>query len=759
VSRLAGSPAGWWLTLLSGAFAAAVGAGFTLRLGFLAAAAAAAFALASGLVAAAARLRFRRPAVLLAVLLFLGIARGGGAVLQPAPDRIDGHLGERGVVVTGAVRDAPLLGAADVIVDVERLTDADTDAAVSGALLVTGAAMPALSPGDRVEIDASAIRAPGRRPGPRSEAALEREGVQALVTGARVTILRRAGPSPPGVLAWVQRRLVTAVNAVLPEPTAGLLLGIAFGIRQPMSPATRAPLQDSGLIHIVVVSGLKVVLVVGMIAAAARALQWSRRRTLLAAAPVVAAYVLVSGAGPAAVRSALMAGAAFLGRIAARRVDPLPLLAVLAAAMLGIAPALAKDPGFQLSFMGTAGILLLAEPLARRLPGPRLLAEPFAVTVAAQLATVPVMAGTFGVVSLVGPFANALVLPLLPVLIVLGTGGAALSALHPALGWLPLQLAGAGTGVTLGIAGTMAALPGAALRLGSWPLSWSLAELSGLCAGGFVVLLARRNTTAGMRRRVMAAAAAAGVAVASGTGVATAAPDGVLHVTVLDVGAAPAVLVQSGSGALALIDGGASAPLLLQALGRATPPWTRHIGLVVLTGGEQAAVAGLAAVAGQYSVGAVVEPTRLNPGAEAVITMLEAEGASVIQAGTRPWTWAGASWQCLTVSAARTGRAECAVSVGDRTGRVLVLGDVGTADEEELAGLYPAQLRADVLVAPPGGALAPVLLGAAQPSSVAVPAAAHAPALPLPAGYSTRRTAGDGDLAFAGGPTGLEEAT
>ena len=83
----------------------------------------------------------------------------------------------------------------------------------------------------------------------------------------------------------------------------------------------------------------------------------------------------------------------------------------------------------------------------------------------------------------------------------------------------------------------------------------------------------------------MAAAAAAGVAVASGTGVATAAPDGVLHVTVLDVGAAPAVLVQSGSGALALIDGGASAPLLLQALGRATPPWTRHIGLVVLTCG------------------------------------------------------------------------------------------------------------------------------------------------------------------------------
>src|SRR5258708_22014562 len=123
-------------------------------------------------------------------------------------------------------------------------------------------------------------------------------------------------------------------------------------------------------------------------------------------------------------------------------VEPLALLAVTAALLLAVEPRLCADPGFQLSFLGTLGILLLAGPLTARLPGPRWLAEPFAVTLAAQLATVPVMASTFGVLSLVGPLANALVIPAAPLLVVLGWTGAGLAAVVPALGWPPLAAAG-----------------------------------------------------------------------------------------------------------------------------------------------------------------------------------------------------------------------------------------------------------------------------------------------------------------------------
>ena len=120
---------------------------------------------------------------------------------------------------------------------------------------------------------------------------------------------------------------------------------------------------------------------------------------------------------------------------------------------------MATDVGFQLSFVGTTGILVLASPIAARVPGPRLLAEPFAVTIAAQLATAPIAAGTFGVLSLVGPVANALVLPVIPLVIVVGGAGALLGTVAPALGWAPLHTAALACTVILAIAHGAAACP------------------------------------------------------------------------------------------------------------------------------------------------------------------------------------------------------------------------------------------------------------------------------------------------------------
>jgi len=210
--------------------------------------------------------------------------------------------------------------------------------------------------------------------------------------------------------------------------------------------------------------------------------------------PVVVAYVLISGAGPAAIRSALMAGAAMLASSGARRTDPIPMLALAAALMLGLDPQLVEDPGFQLSFLGTAGILLLAAPIASRVPGPRLIAEPFAVTVAAQLATAPIMAGTFGVISIAGPIANALVLPLLPAMIVVGGAGAILSALNPALGWALLQLTGLGTSAITSLARLLSAIPGAAIQVGNWPAAWTVAEGVGMVTGLITLAVMTRRT-------------------------------------------------------------------------------------------------------------------------------------------------------------------------------------------------------------------------------------------------------------------------
>jgi beta-lactamase superfamily II metal-dependent hydrolase len=259
-------------------------------------------------------------------------------------------------------------------------------------------------------------------------------------------------------------------------------------------------------------------------------------------------------------------------------------------------------------------------------------------------------------------------------------------------------------------------------------------------------------------RDVVTAGVAALVAASAAWAVASR-PDGLLHVTVLATGSSPAVLVQADDGSQVLVDGGSAPALLLAALGRVLPPGTSHLDVVVVTGGEEAAVDGLGGLPGHYTVGTVVIPGPMNPGANDIIAALETTGATVLEAGGDAWSYGGATWRCLGFIALATARATCALTVVDPTGRLLVLGDAGTADQEALCAVYGAALDAQLVVAPPGGAISPVLLATVGPDAVAVPVAQGVPAVAAPAGYPTDRTSIDGDLHYTGGSKGLQEST
>jgi beta-lactamase superfamily II metal-dependent hydrolase len=259
--------------------------------------------------------------------------------------------------------------------------------------------------------------------------------------------------------------------------------------------------------------------------------------------------------------------------------------------------------------------------------------------------------------------------------------------------------------------------------------------------------------------RKIAAAVLAGV-IAAGTALALLSrPDGRLHVSVLSTGSSTAVLVRTDDGSTALVDGGSSPTQLLAALGRVMPPATTHLDMVVITGGEEPAVDGLKGLPGHYSVGTVVSPGGLTAGGDAVIAALASGGATVLDAGGAAWSFGGARWSCLGFTALATARAMCVLVIDDLSGRALILGDAGTADQEDLGAVYGSQLAADLVVAPPGGAVSPVLLATARPSELAVPLAQGAPGVAAPPGYPADRTGVDGDLEYIGGPGGLVESS
>ena len=389
------------------------------------------------------------------------------------------------------------------------------------------------------------LRLPDERPGFDRRAYLAQRQVLLELAATRVSALA-ASWTPARLPSQLRGAYRAAIETLLPEPHAAVLLGVVLGIRAGIPLRLESALQATGLVHLLVLSGLKVAVFTRLAAAALTPLlgRW-------ATVPLVGRvglYALAGGATPAAVRAAAMGALTLLAVRLGRPAHVWTSLAAVGAVMLGWHPELAWDVGFQLSFLGTAAIVLLTPAISARLQWlPGLFREPFAVTLAAQVGTLPLTAAGFHVLSPVAPLANALVLPLLPAMVGAGLLLAPFAA-FPELGSaLAIPLA-ALLAYLEQVAVALAAIPAAAIPVPAFPAWLGAGYYSGLT--GLLVAL----RTAGARR-LLALGLAAGVplAIAGGEVVAWSAhpPTAVL----LDVGDGQAVLLTGPTGRV-LVDGG-----------------------------------------------------------------------------------------------------------------------------------------------------------------------------------------------------------
>jgi hypothetical protein len=266
--------------------------------------------------------------------------------------------------------------------------------------------------------------------------------------------------------------------------------------------------------------------------------------------------------------------------------------------MLGWHPELAWDVGFQLSFAGTTAIIVLTPAIARRLRFvPEVLREPFAVTCAAQVGTLPMMATDFHVLSPVAPLANALTLPVLPALVAAGLVLGGLSFAPQLAGAAAIPVAGLLAYVEQ-VAYVLARAPSAAIPVPAFPAWLGLAYYSGLAP-------AIAGAASSGRRRALgfAAAALAPLVISSGALIAWA--NAPAQAVVMDVGDGQAVLLRGPHGSV-LVDGGPSPAKLAAALGTQLPPWQRTLDALVITAPGLGHVGGLAAF--ERAVTTVVVP-------------------------------------------------------------------------------------------------------------------------------------------------------
>jgi competence protein ComEC len=232
----------------------------------------------------------------------------------------------------------------------------------------------------------------------------------------------------------IRERAMAGLGEGMPSREAALARGFVLGEDDGLDQGTKEDFIRAGLSHLTAVSGENVTLLALLALPILAAFGIPLRERLIWVIGLIAVYVPLAGSGPSIQRAGLMGAAGLLATLTGRRASRLYALGLALVVTMAINPGVASDVGWQLSFAAVLGILLLAAPirewLLARFGGGRwrrALAEGIAVTVAATLATAPLIAFVFEEISLTSLAANVLALPAVAPAMWLGMVSAALA--------------------------------------------------------------------------------------------------------------------------------------------------------------------------------------------------------------------------------------------------------------------------------------------------------------------------------------------
>ena len=587
------------------------------------------------LASAALALRGRRYCWLL--IMLVAVAAGGWRqALVPRSSEVASYNGYIGTI-SGIVIDEPRRRADSVQarVAVDSVFANQKTAATSGLVLIEARGNANIAYGDRIRAT-GALALPATWDRFSYAHYLGRQNVFSIMQNAAVEVLD-SGLGDPffSRLLDIKGSLRRQIADALPEPQAGLLTGILLGDESGIAPEVSAAFERAGAAHVVAISGFNMVIVSAIvIRLLAHIFRGNKAVIVFGAVTIILLYALFVGAKPGILRAALMSSLLVIGAQLNRKTF-VPASMAFATVLLSLAdPNVLLDIGFQLSLFAVLGLSVFADPLSDRfrrlllriLPAPvvtplhNFLNEPLIVSLAAQIATFPLIMLYFGRFSLVAIPVNLLIVPMQTAVLLLGLAAVVLSVFVPALGLLVFW---------------------AELLPLSWTItivrlfgSWEFADLplmadSRLLQGFYLLLIGGAmlrygNPTLWQRLLSMllsnaiklTALAASGIVTLLLLAMAISRPDGQLHLWLLDMGHSNAVLIQTPGGMQGLVDGGRFPTRLLTAIGDRLPFYDREIEFLAITHPDAWDIAALSAVLERYTVGVTLYHGQANTGAD-----------------------------------------------------------------------------------------------------------------------------------------------
>jgi competence protein ComEC len=302
---------------------------------------------------------------------------------------------------------------------------------------------------------------------------LKRQGIQVTMSVWQGENIKRIGQVDSGAMGWglkVKGHFLQVLADTLPAEQSALMQGMLFGTRGMIAEDIDEDFQTTSLVHILSVSGFHVAVILGACLFLMHALKVPLKLQAPISTVLIIFYSAITGFGPTVLRSAVMGLMVVWARYFGRERDWPTAMALAVVVILFASPKAMWEPGFQLSFIATWGILYLVPTLEKLLSNwPKALVVAASVPIVAELTVVPLVAYHFNMMSLVGIITNILTAPLITAVMLL-------SGISVLVGVVLMPLASiinVSTGLLLDIllwlVRIMASLPHAAIYLPSPP--------------------------------------------------------------------------------------------------------------------------------------------------------------------------------------------------------------------------------------------------------------------------------------------------
>src|SRR3989344_4582867 len=296
---------------------------------------------------------------------------------------------------------------------------------------------------------------------------LLKEGIYSVMDYPAVQLLAKKHSYTPITygyekILWLKSKLIASIDQYLFPPHSFILKGMVFGSDKEMPKDLKDQFNVTGLSHVTAASGSNIVVLISLCTTFLLFLGFWRGQAFYLAVAFIAVYIALIGFPASGVRAAIMGCIALLAQKLGRQNTTRRILVLAAALMLLQNPLLLiYDVGFQLSFLASLGIIHIKPlimffafmPFGRKTNGddrPKItskhkslparagafLLDIIAVTISAQIITLPIILYDFGRISLVSLVTNLLALPVVGVLTVLGFLLSIFASILPVLGFI-----------------------------------------------------------------------------------------------------------------------------------------------------------------------------------------------------------------------------------------------------------------------------------------------------------------------------------